>query len=188
MPKDLKILDKSTSLLVNELIKNGRVKYTTLARKFKVTPTAIKERVERLIDKNIIKVSALINPKKIYPIFASIGIEADSEAVNILIRKIRNCPLVYNLIKTSGNHNLIIDIVSTDLTLVDDFINKQIRSEPGIKHVEVNIGNSVIYPEFFQLRLFHSDDPNYTPCGLRKDDEMCCVNCPSLKEHLKKKR
>ncbi|MEM5801930.1 MAG: Lrp/AsnC family transcriptional regulator [Candidatus Aenigmatarchaeota archaeon] len=187
MPKSLKIFDDSSEILIHELIKDGRIKYTTLAKKLNVTPAAVKERVERLIEKKIIKISALLNPQKIYSLIASIGIEADAEAVSIIIRKIRNCPLVYNVIKTSGSHNLIIDMVAPDLSVIDHFINQQIRSEPGIKHVEVNIGNSLVIPEFLQLRLFHSNDPDYAPCGLRKNDETCCQSCPFFSRKVSKK-
>ncbi len=186
MQKNLNISKESTEAIIHELQKDGRIKYTDLAKRFNVTPAAIKERIERLIEKKIIKVSALVNQQKMYSVVASIGIEADANAVNAIVKRIRNCPLVYNLVKTSGTHNLIIDIVATDLELVDHFVNNQIRSEPGIKHVEVNIGNSIIYPDFLQLRLFYPNDPEYAPCGLRKDDEMCCMSCPALYKKEKK--
>ncbi|MEM7825508.1 MAG: Lrp/AsnC family transcriptional regulator, partial [Candidatus Aenigmatarchaeota archaeon] len=121
------ILDEKNEYLISQLIKDGRIKYTTLAKELKVTPAAIKERVERLIEKKIIKIGALINLQKFYPLTASIGVETDADGVNILIRKLRNCPLVFHLLKTSGNHNLIINILATDVALIDDFINRQIR-------------------------------------------------------------
>ncbi len=173
-------LDEKNKFIISELLKDGRIKYTALAKKLKVTPAAIKERVERLMEKKILRISALINTSKLFPIAASIGIETDADGVNLLIRKIRNCPLVLNLIKTSGNHNLIINMVAPDISLIDDFLNKQIRVEPGIKHVEVNLGNSIIVPEYVQLRLYYTKDREFAPCGLRYDDEMRCKKCPAF--------
>lgn len=180
--KNKNILDDKNRFIVSEMLKDGRVKYTTIARKLNVTPAAIKERVERLIEKKILKVSALLNTQILYPLTASIGIETDSDGVNLLIKKLRNCPLVFHLVRTSGNHNLILNMVATDISLIDDFLNKQIRSEPGIKHVEVNLGNTIVVPEFNQIRLFYSENADTTPCGLRLDDETICPKCPAFSE------
>jgi len=176
-----KFLDEANLKIISELTKNGRIKLTELAKKLNVTPAAAKERVERLIKKKIISISALINPEEIYPLSACIGIEADADGTNIIIRKLRNCPLVFHLAKTSGNHSLIINMVAKDISQIEDFLNKQIRSEPGIKHVEVNLSNSIIVPKYLPLRFFPSIDPEYVACGLRVDDEERCPDCPSVK-------
>ncbi|MEM7821291.1 MAG: Lrp/AsnC family transcriptional regulator [Candidatus Aenigmatarchaeota archaeon] len=180
--KTKKTLDKVDRFIISELLKDGRTKYTTLAKKLGVTPAAIKERFERLISKNVLRVGPLINTQIFYPVTATIGIETDTEGANILIKKLRNCPLVFNLFKTSGIHNLIISFVGKTLEDIEEFINKQIRIEPGIKHIEVNIGNAPIVPEFIQLKLMYSKNQDYTPCGLRKIDEMRCLNCPALEK------
>lgn len=178
--KTKKTLDDVNKFIISELFKDGRTKYTTLAKKLKVTPAAVKERIERLIEKKILRVSSLLNTQKLYPITAVIGIETDADGVNILIRKLRNCPLVFQLLKTSGMHNLIINMVGKDLAQIDELLNKQIRSEPGIKHVEVNIGNVSVIPEFVQLKLLYSKNPEHAPCGLRRDDEGRCPRCPTF--------
>jgi len=179
--KTKKTLDEVDKFIFSELFKDGRTKYTTLARKLKVTPAAVKERIDRLIERKILKVSSLLNTQKLYPMTAVIGIETDADGVKLLVRKLRNCPLVFQLLKTSGMHNLIISMVGKDLTQIDELLSKQIRSEPGIKHVEVNIGNVSIIPEFVQLKLLHSKNPEFAPCGLRHDDEERCPACPVFK-------
>ena len=173
-------LDDTNLRIISELIKDGRVKLTALAEKLGITPAAVKERVDRLLSKRLISISALINSEILFPMSACIGVEADADGANILIRKLRNCPLVFHLAKTSGNHSLVINMVAKDISQIDDFLNRQIRSEPGIKHVEVNISNSIIIPKFLPLRLFPPLDPEYLPCGLRVDDEEKCLNCPTL--------
>lgn len=174
-------LDEKNKFVISELQKDGRLKFTSLAKKLNVTPAAAKERVERLLDKKIIKVSALVNAQNLFPITTAIGIEADSEGVNILIRKLRNCPLIFHLTKTSGNHNLIVSMVSKDIVQMEDFLNKQVRSEPGIRHVEVNLGNATVVPEFFQLRMILNPKENdIAPCGIRRGEVDQCVGCPAL--------
>lgn len=152
-------LDEKNRFIISEMIKDGRVKYTTLARKLKVTPAAIKERVEKLIRNKIIRVSALINTQEFYPVSATVGVEADSDAVDILVQKLRNEPLVITMTRTSGVHNLILHMVAEDFQQLESFLNNQIRNEPGIKHVEVNVGfRTTIVPDFTQMRLFYEED------------------------------
>lgn len=174
-------LDDVNRFIISEMIKDGRVKYTKLARDLGVTPAAVKERIERLIKKQIIKPTTMLNMQELFPVTAGIGIEADPETVNILVRKLTPCPLALKLTRTSGNHNLILSIVAEDFAQLESFINNQIRSEPGINHVEVNIGNSAgIVPDFAFMRLMHEKDTEHVPCGLKYDDNLVCLNCPGL--------
>ena len=66
--KKEKRLDKTSRLIISEMIKDGRVKYTTLAKKLGITPAAVKERVERLIKNKVIRASILLNPKLFFPV------------------------------------------------------------------------------------------------------------------------
>lgn len=185
-PKDF--LDDTNRFIISEMIKNGRVTYTQLAKELSITPAAVKERVERLFKNKIIRTSALVNVNELYPVFATIGVEADSESVNLLIRKLRPCPLVISITRTSGVHNLVLNIVSEDFAQLESFLNNQIRNEPGIKHVEVNIGDkTTVVPDFVQMRLFHEEDTEFVPCGLRYDEKNVCLNCPGL-ANIKKLR
>ncbi len=176
--KDKKLFSDSTRIIISELVKDGRIKYTEIGKKLGITPAAAKERVERLINRKIIKISALLNTSEIFPLVFNIGIEADPEAVDLLIKKLKNCPLVFYMAKTSGNHNLILTIVSKDMHQADDFLNKQIRSEPGIRHVEINIGNNTVVPEFMQLQLTLNTEKNTAACGVKKDQPDVCFGCP----------
>ena len=111
------------------MIKDGRVKYTKLARDLGVTPAAVKERIDRLIRNKIIHPTTLLNMQELFPVTAGVGVEADPETVNILIRKLTPCPLVLKMIRTSGNHNLILSIVAEDFSQLESFLNNQIRSD-----------------------------------------------------------
>lgn len=185
-------LDKINRFIISELQKNGRVKLTELARKLKITPAAVKERVERLIERKVIKITALINPENsisdfYHPIYAMIGIEADSECISILMRKLSNCPLVLSIQKTSGMHNLIITMAGKDLSVLEKRISDHIRSEPGIKHVEVNVGR-FSFQQFIPLKVNYPIPKDRAPCGISKNDETKCKDCLAfLGEEIERK-
>jgi len=174
-------LDKINRFIISELQRNGRTKLTELAKKLKVTPAAVKERLERLIEKKVIRITTLINPENsisdfYYPICAIIGIEADSECISILTKKLNDCPLVLSMQKTAGMHNLIITMAGKDLSILEKRINDHIRSEPGIKHVEVNIGKFYPY-QFIPLKIQYPIAKDLAPCGVAKNSEIKCKDC-----------
>lgn len=167
--------------IISEMIKHGRVKYTKLAKALGVTPAAVKERIERLEKNRLIWPTVLLNMQELFPVTAGVGVEADPETVNILVKKLSPCPLVLKMNRTSGNHNLILSVVAQDFSQLESFLNNQIRSEPGINHVEVNIGNSPSnVPDFAFMKLMHEKNADHVPCGLRYDDNLVCMNCPGL--------
>jgi DNA-binding Lrp family transcriptional regulator len=176
------LLDDVNRFIISELLKDGRMKFTTLARKLNVTPAAVKERVDRLIRNKLIRTSALINAQMILPLISIIGIESDSDGINSLVKKLRNCPIVVSMVKTSGTHNLMISTATEGIDQLENFLSNQIRSEPGIRHVEVNIGNSSITPEYHNIRLFYNESSDSVPCGLKSSDRDVCADCPNLKK------
>jgi len=173
------VIDK---FIISEMVTDGRIKYTTLAKKLKVTPAAVKERVEKLLKLKVIKPSALLNQSIFFPLTAVVGVEADADCVKILTRKFKNCPLVVSAIKTSGMHNLILHVAAKNIQQLESFLNNQVRAEPGIKHIEVNISDASTLPEFVPLKVNYSKDNEFVPCGMRRNEEGICLNCPAVEE------
>jgi DNA-binding Lrp family transcriptional regulator len=174
----MKKLDAIDKFIISEMIKDGRIKYTALAEKLKVTPAAIKERVEKLLKLQIIKPSVLLNQAIFSPLTAIIGVEADSECIKVLAKKFKNCPLVISFTRTSGMHNLILHVATKNIQQLESFLNTQIRAEPGIRHVEVNIGDASLSSEFVPLKIYYLKNPEYAPCGKRYNEEGKCLDCP----------
>lgn len=144
----LKDLDGIDLKIIKTLSQDGKKSFVEIAKETGLTPVGAKNRVEKLIEKDILKIQGLLNIKKFYSVTATIGIEAPPDVVSKLIRRFENCPLIYNLVKiSSGHHNLIIDIVASDLERINDFITKQIRSESGIRYIEVDLGELPIVPK-----------------------------------------
>lgn len=185
-----KNLDERSRYIIEQLMKDGRTKYTAIAKKLGITPAAVKERVERMIDKGIIKVSALVNIEMFFPVTAVVGIEGDADAIKTLTRRFENCPLVFHMARTSGMHNLVVSIAGEDLNSVEKFLSNHIRNEAGVRHVEVNIGNSPHHPKFAQLKIGYVKALSSCPCGMGCDkcpsyDDKSCRGCPVTKFYRK---
>jgi DNA-binding Lrp family transcriptional regulator len=146
-PFDLKELDGLSLRIIQFLIKDGRKSFVEIAQKTGLTSVGIKKRVEKLTEEGILKIQATLVMEKFYNVSAQIEVEADEKTISHLIEKFEKSPLVYQLVKTSGRYNLIIGIVAPSLESIETFIAKEIRSDPGVRHIEVNVGELPIIPK-----------------------------------------
>ncbi len=146
-PWDLEDLDALDLKIIKILSEDGRKSFVEIAKKTGLSPVAIKNRVERLIARGLLKIQGLLNMEKMYSVSCHILIEADRKAILGLVEKFEKSPLVYHLAKTSGRFNLIMSMAAPSLLSIDDFITEEIRSYPGVQHIEVNIGELPILPK-----------------------------------------
>jgi len=146
-PWSLEKIDGTDLKIIKALSEDGRESFVEIAKKTRLSPVGVKNRVERLINEGVLKIQGLLNIGKCYLVSANIEIEADQKTISKLIEKFEKSPLVYQLVKTSGRYNLLIGIVAPNLVSIENFIAKEIRSDPGVKHIEVNVGELPIIPK-----------------------------------------
>jgi Lrp/AsnC family leucine-responsive transcriptional regulator len=146
-PWSLDQLDGLDLKIIQALSKEGRKSLVEIAKEIRLSPVGVKNRVEKLINHKILKIQGLLNIEKFYSLSAHVVIEADNKTISNLIEKFEKSPLVYLLVKTSGRYNLLVGIVASNLESVENFISKKIRTNPGVKHIEVNVGELPIIPK-----------------------------------------
>ena len=145
-PWSLERVDGKDLKIIQELSEDGRRSFVEIAKKIGLSQVAVKYRVERLIESGFLKIQGLLNIEKCYNVSATIEIEADQKTVSNLIEKFERSPLIYHLVRISGRYNLMLSIVTPNLESIENFIAKEIRSDPGVKHIEVNVGELPIIP------------------------------------------
>jgi len=145
-PWSLERVDGKDLKIIQELSEDGRKSFVEIAKKTGLSQVAVKNRVERLIESGFLKIQGLLNIEKCYNVSATIEIEADQKTVSNLIEKFERSPLIYHLVRISGRYNLMLSIVTPNLESIENFIAKEIRSDPGVKHIEVNVGELPIIP------------------------------------------
>ena len=146
-PWSLERIDGIDLKIIQALSEDGRKSFVEIAKKTGLSPVGIKNRVERLIDEGVLKIQGLLNMEKVYSVSAHVIVEADNNTISRLIEKFEKSPLVYHLVKTSGRYNLMVSIATPNLESIENFIAKEIRSEPEVKHIEVNVGELPIIPK-----------------------------------------
>lgn len=141
-------LDKIDFNIIKILLRNGRESFVQIAPKIGLSSVGVKKRIDRLLEQNILEIKGLINLEKFYAVSANIGIEADNQTCQKIIKKLNQNPLIFNLMKVSGSgKNIIIGIVAPTSKVIEEFLDQEIRSEAGVKSIEVNNGGLPIIPK-----------------------------------------
>lgn len=159
-------LDKIDFDIMEILLRDGRKSFVKIAPKIGLSAVGVKNRVDRLIKEGILTIKGLINLEKFYSLSANIEIKADNQTCQKIIKKLNHNPLVFNLMKVSGsNKDLIINIVVPSNKVIEEFLDQEIRSESGIKSIEVNTGGLPIIPKEISQENFK---PFTSPANLKE--------------------
>jgi DNA-binding Lrp family transcriptional regulator len=182
---NLDIIDKK---IVTQLQSNGRTTLEELSKITGFTSMGTKKRLERLIKKGIIKVSALVNPNalKLHPAIIMLEMES-AQAMQELLNRFEECPRVVQIFKTVGGYNLIALVVAeTQETLESISMEKcSLRCSRGIRRSEFYPVSDTYFSPFLQIRqnLTHKEK-KVTPCKVECDpcdryETQKCVGCPT---------
>lgn len=174
--------------IIAKLQIDGRVKLEALAQQVGYTSMGVKKRLQRLIEKGAVKISALMNPFffKLHPAIVLLEMES-AEAMEKLLARFKDCPRVVYIFKTIGGYNLIALVVAEDQNTLESIsIEKcSLRSGAGIRRSEFYpIGNMYFSPFIPVRENLASRDRETPPC--RVECKPCtryledkCVGCPA---------
>ena len=185
-------MDAIDKKVVTQLQADGRTSLKELAQITGFTSMGTKKRLERLIQKEIIKVSALINPSvlQLHPAIITLEMES-AEAMQELLDRFEQCPRVIQIFKTIGGFNLIALVVAeTQETLESISMEKcSLRCSRGIRRSEFYPVSDTYFSPFLQIRenLAHKGK-KVTPCKIECDpcnryETQKCVGCPTTNNY-----
>ena len=181
-------MDEVDRKIISQLQLDGRTTFKELGQIVGYTSMGVKKRVKKLLEQDVIKVSALLNIKPLNLYAAILLLEIESaEAMHKLLERFRNCPRVVHIFTTLGGYNLIALMVAENQdTLESISIEKcSLRSSEGIRRSEFYPIGNVHYSPFLSVReyLTHKER-TLSPCNV--DCRPCqrykakkCVGCPA---------
>ena len=185
-------MDAIDKKIIEQLQADGRRTLQDLAKVVGFTSMGTKKRLDKLIRKNIIKVTALINPSALKLHSAIVMLEMESaEAMQTLLDRFKDCPRVIQIFKTVGGYNLIALVVAeTQETLESISMEKcSLRCSKGIRRSEFYPVSDTYFSPFLQIRenLAHKDR-TVTPCKVDCDpckryETQKCVGCPTTSHY-----
>jgi Lrp/AsnC family transcriptional regulator for asnA, asnC and gidA len=186
-------LDEIDWKIIKHLQRDGRKSFRDLGKAIGYTGLGAKKRVEKLLDKDVIQVSALINTNTLDLQLAMIMLETESaEAMRKIVDQYKDCPRIISLFTTMGGYNLIALVMAENPgTLVSESMEQcALRSGPGIRRSEFYPIGTIHHSPYLPLRggIPHVKS-HVSPCGV--DCRECpsfgrqrCVGCPSVIQYF----
>jgi len=185
-------MDEVDKKIIAQLQADGRTSLEELAKITGFTSMGTKKRLKKLVEKGIIKVSALINPNALglHPAIVMLEMES-AEAMQNVLDRFEDCPRVVQIFKTIGGYNLMALIVAeTQETLESISMEKcSLRCSKGIRRSEFYPISDTYFSPFLQIREnLAQKGKKFTPCNVECEpcsryENQKCVGCPTTSNY-----
>lgn len=123
--------------IIRELQENGRRPYKEIAKRLKVSDGTIRLRTEKLIEKGLIKIKALINPFKFeHRICALVGINLERRGHVEKMKQISQLKGVTSVMNATGRYDLFVELFLESQKELMEFLVNEISKVDGIQSTE----------------------------------------------------
>jgi Lrp/AsnC family transcriptional regulator for asnA, asnC and gidA len=133
-PRDL--VDDTSKAIIEQLQEDGRRPYSTIGKAIGLSEAAVRQRVQKLIDHDVMQIVAVTDPMQIgFARQAMIAISAtgDVEAIAEQLAKIDE---VDYIVVTAGSVDLLVEVVVEDDDHLLRLVNGRIRTIEGVIRTE----------------------------------------------------
>jgi Lrp/AsnC family transcriptional regulator for asnA, asnC and gidA len=133
MRSNLDAIDKQ---ILRELQIDGRASYAEIAEIVKLTPPAVRARIQKLRDTGVLQIVAVTDPIALgYTESAIIGIRVDGLAKDVADRlgEIKN---VIYMVMSVGGYDIMCEIVCQSREEFADVLHNKIRSIEGVRSAD----------------------------------------------------
>jgi len=135
-------IDKLDKKIMDIIATNARIPFKDVAAACGVSRAAIHQRVQRLIDMNVIVGSGYdINPKSLgYTTCTYVGIRLEKGSMyKQAVAELKKIPEVVECHYTTGPYSMLIKLYARDNEQLMDLLNNKIQGIPGVETTETLI-------------------------------------------------
>ncbi len=177
-----KVLDEIDRKILAMLRENGRSKFVELSRSIGFTSMGVKKRVSKLIERNIVNVSAMLNLSilKIQP--ALIKVSLDANFSRAFIEHFENCPKVISSFSRRNEVSKVIMFVFGESKGALEGLLNTVKSRSGVLEAELEVLGELNYTPYLPIRMekmLQQSPPCHADCAscnyYQKND---CPGCP----------
>ncbi len=178
-------LDELDQQIISWLGRDARISLSEIGRKLNLSHVAIRNRINNLCEKNIIKTAVLVNTLELNIEVVHLLIQTDGAAsTRELIKRFEDCPRIIQMSTVLGQFDLIATVFAEDKHQLETLLRTCILRIPhGIRNVNVLCIGRMVSPPYFPVNFKLKHD-NLTPCGLKCEE--CeeyklehCLGCPA---------
>ena len=129
-------LDDVSKAIIEHLQIDGRRSYATIAKSVGLSEAAVRQRVQRMLDSDVMQIVAVTDPLQMgFTRQAMVGIRAEGQ-LNLVADRLTAMPEVNYVVTTAGSFDLIIEVVCEDDDELLDLLSRRIRTLPGVVSTE----------------------------------------------------
>lgn len=139
--------------IIAALAENGREPFANIGENINLSAVTIKNRVDRLMRERVIEIKAKLQADQFYTMCAQVFLEADAATVQMLVEKCERKQEVYHMVRVTGIYNLGIGILAHHWHAIEDFIEREIRPEKGVKKVFIITGELPMTPKTISPKI-----------------------------------
>lgn len=120
------MIDNKDKLILDELENNARVSFTGLARVLNISEAAVRKRIKKLEENEVILgYKATVNYKKLgYKNKVIMGVDCESKQYFDVLSSLKKIEDVKNLSTSSGDHMIMFDVWVKDMDHLKEMLDK----------------------------------------------------------------
>lgn len=129
-------LDDISLAIIAQLQEDGRRPYATIGKAVGLSETAVRQRVQRLVESGVVQIVAVTDPHRMGLVrHAMIGIRAEGDLQRVSEALAAMDEVVYVVI-TAGTFDILAEVLCTDDEQLLVILNDRIRTLPGVVGTE----------------------------------------------------
>ena len=147
-------IDKIDLAIVNMLMDDGRMRAAEIARRLgSKSERAVRYRIDRMIENDVIKLGAIVNPKALgLNVVADVWLETDADAITDVAKKLVEYDSVSYVACSIGETDVSVQVLAGDATEVYRFVTEVIGKIPGVRKTTTSIV-PIVLKDVFQWRI-----------------------------------
>ena len=133
------IIDQTDSQIVQLLQQNGRLPNTEIAKTVGISESTVRNRLNRLISKGIVSISAVGNPAQLgFDVIGNFNITVDPQKTDAVIEELNRIKDLWYITHTVGAFDFFIEFSVRSLEDLDLLLSK-IHSIKGVTQVYTSL-------------------------------------------------
>ena len=129
-------VDPTDRAIIRQLQNDGRASYADLGVSVGLSPPAVRQRMQRLMDSGLLQVVAVTDPLKLgLPVMALVGIEVDGDIRDVADAVGSIDEVIYQVL-TSGSFDIFAEVVCADMDQLFEVVNDRLKRIEGVRATE----------------------------------------------------
>ena len=130
------MLDDTSKAIIARLQQDGRAAYSSIARDIGLSEAAVRGRVQRLLDAEVLQIVAVTDPAQVgFRRQAMIGLRVAGDLGDVA-QRLGELPEIAYVVMTAGRFDLLVEVVCEDDEHLLRLLTDTIRMMPGVTDTE----------------------------------------------------